>query len=239
MTYQWPEREIQRFVHDPHRRLTGLVPRVKTSELQGTCGGGGDGVTSIAKQGDSQITTDATLSEGTNITLTQTGQDIEIASAGGTSFDETYGSLYYVSPCLLPAPMIIANVGPCDANYVKVASVLTPLVQGSNENTTPDPVNGTITTTGGSDGMYIVHFNASLFGEVDTAKVLAVFLNGTATDIKARHYQVTVLDTLCVKAEGILELDAADVLDVRITNSGLIAEDIGFYSFQFSILRIA
>lgn len=42
-------------------------------------------VSSIAKSGSAKITGDATLSEGTNITLTQVGSDIEIASTGGVS----------------------------------------------------------------------------------------------------------------------------------------------------------
>ena len=46
-------------------------------------GGGGGGVSSISKSGDTQLTGDVTLSEGSNITLTQVGNDIEIASSGG------------------------------------------------------------------------------------------------------------------------------------------------------------
>jgi hypothetical protein len=40
-------------------------------------------VSGLSKQGDSALTGEITLSEGTNITLTQVGQDIEIASTGG------------------------------------------------------------------------------------------------------------------------------------------------------------
>jgi len=43
----------------------------------------GGKVKSIAEQGDIQISGDVTLSEGANITLTQIGQNIEIAAAGG------------------------------------------------------------------------------------------------------------------------------------------------------------
>lgn len=45
-------------------------------------GGGGAGVSSISKSGDPLLTGDVTLSAGSNITLTQTGQDIQIASSG-------------------------------------------------------------------------------------------------------------------------------------------------------------
>lgn len=41
------------------------------------------GVTSISKSGDAILVGDITLSEGANITLTQAGQDIQIASTGG------------------------------------------------------------------------------------------------------------------------------------------------------------
>lgn len=40
-------------------------------------------VASLAKSGSAGLKGDVTLSEGTNITLTQTGQDIEVAAAGG------------------------------------------------------------------------------------------------------------------------------------------------------------
>jgi hypothetical protein len=41
------------------------------------------GVRSLAKAGDSALFGDVTLTGGTNVTLTQTGQDISIASSGG------------------------------------------------------------------------------------------------------------------------------------------------------------
>lgn len=50
-------------------------------------GGGGAAITeavlSLAKSGDSGLTGHVTLSEGSNVTLTQSGQDIEIAAASG------------------------------------------------------------------------------------------------------------------------------------------------------------
>ncbi len=46
-------------------------------------GGSGGGVTSLAKSGDAALTGAVTLSEGSNVTLTQVGQDIEIAAASG------------------------------------------------------------------------------------------------------------------------------------------------------------
>lgn len=49
------------------------------------------GVSSIAKSGDTPLTGAVTLSEGSNITLTQVGQDIEIASTGGGGGGDVYG----------------------------------------------------------------------------------------------------------------------------------------------------
>jgi hypothetical protein len=46
-------------------------------------GGPGSGVTSIAKSGDSGLAGAVTLSEGDGVTLTQVGQDIEVAASGG------------------------------------------------------------------------------------------------------------------------------------------------------------
>lgn len=47
------------------------------------------GVSSVAKSGDTELTGDVTFSEGTNVTLTQSGNDIEIAStaSGSTELD--------------------------------------------------------------------------------------------------------------------------------------------------------
>jgi len=236
MAFEWPAKNIARYSPDPHRRLTGLVPRVKASELDGTCGGGGDGVTSIAEQGQAQITGNATLSEGANITLTQAGQDIEIAATGSSTFDPAYGDLYYDDhTCLLPVPLTLANVGVCDDNYSRIESLS--LKTGPTENTTLDPVTGTITAT--EAGVYLVHFSISLKGD-NSSKLVSAFLNDTVTNIKARHFQVSALnDTINMRAEGILELDANDVVDVRITDDNLVAEDIAIYYFQFSIIRIA
>lgn len=41
------------------------------------------GVKSVSKSGDSELTGDVTLSEGSNVTLTQSGNDISIAATGG------------------------------------------------------------------------------------------------------------------------------------------------------------
>ncbi len=46
-------------------------------------GGGGGGVSSINKTGSTALTGAVTLTGGTNVTLTQSGQDISIAASGG------------------------------------------------------------------------------------------------------------------------------------------------------------
>lgn len=48
--------------------------------------GPGSGVTSIAKSGDSGLTGAVTLSEGSGVTLTQVGQDIEVAAADSVKY---------------------------------------------------------------------------------------------------------------------------------------------------------
>ena len=53
-------------------------------------------VSSVAKNGSTGITGNVTLSEGTNITLTQTGNNIEVNSTGGVgAFD--YGMAYVMA----------------------------------------------------------------------------------------------------------------------------------------------
>jgi hypothetical protein len=79
---------------DPH---TGYVKENDASWTDLTDGGatvlhshaGGGGVDSIAKSGSAALTGDVTLSEGANVTLTQVGQDIEIAATGAAGAPST------------------------------------------------------------------------------------------------------------------------------------------------------
>lgn len=58
-------------------------------------GGGSSalGVSSFSKQGSTSLTGDVTISAGSNITLTQTGQNIEVASTGGATWGDITGTL--------------------------------------------------------------------------------------------------------------------------------------------------
>jgi hypothetical protein len=59
----------------------GEVPVWNSAEAKWECGeSASGGVSSISEEGQSQLAGDVTLSEGAGITLTQTGQDIEISS---------------------------------------------------------------------------------------------------------------------------------------------------------------
>ncbi len=79
---------------DPH---TGYVKESDASWIDLTDSGetalhshaGGSGVDSISKSGSAQLTGDVTLSEGANVTLTQVGQDIEVAATGAAGAPST------------------------------------------------------------------------------------------------------------------------------------------------------
>jgi microcystin-dependent protein len=65
-------------------RLDPFAPNGVSLENSTTyVGGGASGVKSISKSGSAQLAGDITLSEGANVTLTQTGNNIQIASSGG------------------------------------------------------------------------------------------------------------------------------------------------------------
>lgn len=55
--------------------------------------GGGGGVSSLSEQGQTKLTGDVTLSAGSNVTLTQTGQNIQVAASGsgGGAVDSVFG----------------------------------------------------------------------------------------------------------------------------------------------------
>ena len=61
---------------------TGLSP-IEDKVISTSGGGGGGPSTSISVTGEPKLTGDVTLSAGSNVTLTQTGQNIQIASSGG------------------------------------------------------------------------------------------------------------------------------------------------------------
>jgi hypothetical protein len=60
-----------------------------------------DGVSVLHKLGDAELQGAVTLSEGANITLTQAGQDIQIAAAGGGGGLQEPGLMCYIEPAEL------------------------------------------------------------------------------------------------------------------------------------------
>ncbi len=62
--------------------------------------GSAQGVKSISKSGSPKLKGDVTLSEGSNITLNQTGNNIEIIATGGSGGS---GTRYFLYRCLAPA----------------------------------------------------------------------------------------------------------------------------------------
>lgn len=69
-------------INDAATTTTNTWSADKISTEIAAGGGGGSGVSSVAKSGETGLTGDVTLSGGTGITLTQTGNDIEIAYSG-------------------------------------------------------------------------------------------------------------------------------------------------------------
>lgn len=72
-------------------------------------GAGGGGVSSIAKSGSAALTGDVTLSEGANVTLTQAGQDIQIAATGAAGAPSTVDYLVGTADAGLSAEIVVGT----------------------------------------------------------------------------------------------------------------------------------
>lgn len=72
-------------------------------------GGSGGGVDSIAKSGETGLTGDVTLSEGANVTLTQVGQDIEIAASGASGAPSDIDYLVGTASGSLSAEIVVGT----------------------------------------------------------------------------------------------------------------------------------
>lgn len=109
---------------------------------------GGVGVSSVAKAGDTPITGAVTLSGGSNVTLTQAGQDISIASSGGGGGGVT--SVATTSP--ITGGTITSTGTIACATCVTSAAALTSgqLVAGAgSQGTAVTNLTGDVTTSGG------------------------------------------------------------------------------------------
>lgn len=234
MSHNWPQNNRPRFLPDPHLRVRGFERPIQAADLEGESGSGGDLLDSLSEQGQTQLTGDITLSEGSNVTLTQTGQDIEIAATGG-SVDSTYGELYYHpdTPCALPVAIPLGPMTACE--WVTVA----PLTVGESNDMVPVALTGTIPIL--VDGWYMVQFGITMAGETaDNNKLAAVYVNEQLSTIRARKSQTAVGADyfMSLKAKGILELAAGQNLTLRITQNTEVAEAINVYLVQFTALQL-
>lgn len=105
----------------------------------GTSTAGSKKVKSVSETGEIKLSGDVTLSEGSNVTLTQSGQNIEIASTGGASTD---------------AFKTISVAGQNDVVADSSTDTLT-LVDGTNVTMTTDDATDTVTinATGGASAI--------------------------------------------------------------------------------------
>lgn len=118
------------------------------------------GVSSLSKAGDSQIVGPITLSEGSNITLTQTGQDIEIAAAGGgggtvTSVGITGNNGIGVSGSPVTSSgditLSLGNITPTTVNGVTLSGSSSPSLAVTGTSSISGANTGDQTTSGTTD----------------------------------------------------------------------------------------
>lgn len=132
-------------------------------------GGGASGVKSISKSGSTQLTGDITLSEGSNVTLTQTGNNIQIASTGGgggASPLTTKGDIYTYSTLDTRLPVgVNGEVLSADSSTTTGLKWI------------PAGGTGTVTNTGGSLTSNSIVLGA---GTNDTKVVAGIVTNGTS-----------------------------------------------------------
>lgn len=101
-------------------------------------------VKSLSKSGSAKLKGDVTLSQGTNITLTQTGQDIAIAAAGGSA-DGTF--LKYRIYGTTPNRWHTSHIGNGQSNTVMTANTMDAIPFATSQAITLDRI-GIYVTTG-------------------------------------------------------------------------------------------
>jgi len=234
MTHTWPDNQPPSYMHDPHLRVRGFERRIDADDLEGRSGSGGDLLDSISEQGQPQLTGDVTLSEGSNISLNQVGQNIEISATGG-DITATYAELYYMSeaPCGQASGIVVSDVTQC------TYSTITTLTAGLSNEMSPVGLTGIIPIE--EDGYYIVQFGLSLAGATDgNNKFAAVHIDENPSKIIAEKAQLaTGADYFMnMKAKGILELESGQELSVRVTHDNFAPEDITVYLMQFTAIKL-
>jgi|GEM_PF-5382888 len=158
--------------------------------------------TGIASQGATRLTSNVDLKAGSNVTLTQTGQTIEIASSGGAAAG-IYGELYCANNAVAQS---------VDTTYVTVNALTQ---EGASNGMAVSSVAKRITA--GTAGAYLVRVSVAFSGSNSQTFYGAVSKNGAVSDkiVFARKLG-TGGDVGSASCSGIISLAAGEWVDFRI-----------------------
>ncbi|MFC1637555.1 beta strand repeat-containing protein [Candidatus Margulisiibacteriota bacterium] len=160
--------------------------------------------TGVASQGATRLTGNVDLKAGSNVTLTQTGQTVEIASIAGSG--GIYGELYCADNSVAQS---------VNTTYVTVNALT---MEGVSSGTTLSSANKRITVN--STGIYRIQVAMAFSGSNNQTFYGAVSRNGTVPDkIVFVRKLGTGGDVGSANCSGLLSLTAGDWVDVRVKST--------------------
>lgn len=206
------------------------MSRISNIGTGGSSGGGGAGVSSIAKQGSTKITGDVTLSAGSNVTLTESGQNIQVAASGGGVFAR-------------PATFVVA------ASNAKDTTNADYICTGTNDDVTIQTAINALPSNGGTvlltDGTYTIGSTIiltafqRLIGQGSNATIITTSVDMVLIQMGNRQADSIMRNYMCLQDLSATQTGGTQThANVKIDGGGQgtsierVQTNQGFYGFE-------